>query len=137
VVFGYDIEILYTEVRRIYMKRDMDLIRKILFAVEEFPVQQENFDINISGHTKDEINYHLELLLDANLIKAKYNQNMLGDYIWLFIRLTWNGHEFIDASRDDDRWEKAKGAMNKVGGVVLPILMQLLTSYMKAELKLP
>jgi hypothetical protein len=56
---------------------------------------------------------------------------------WNAVRLTWEGHEFLDAARDNGRWEKAKGAMSKVGGFVFDISKQLLIQYMRAELKLP
>jgi hypothetical protein len=55
----------------------------------------------------------------------------------LHYSISWNGHEFLNAARDNTRWEKAKGAMAKAGGFVLPVLMQLLTQYLKAEPKLP
>lgn len=119
------------------MKRDMDLARKILFAVEELPKQQKGFvDIKIDGHTNEEINYHLIILMDAGLIKADYVDNKLIDYIWKSIRLTWEGHEFIEAARDNTRWEKAKGAMVQVGGFALDVMKQLLVQFLKEELKL-
>lgn len=119
------------------MKRDMDLVRQILFAIEERPVDEDEIDIAIDGRTANEVNYHLEILMDAGLIKADYDQNLRGDYMWNSIRLTWDGHEFLDAARDTKRWEKAKGAMAQAGGFTLDVMKQLLIQYLKAELKLP
>jgi hypothetical protein len=115
----------------------MDLVRQILFEIEKRPMEQDEVDVTIEGYSTDEINYHLIILIDAALIRAEYQQNLRADYMWLSIRLTWDGHEFLDAARDDTRWERAKGTMMKTGGFVLPVLMQLLISYLKAELGLP
>lgn len=56
-------------------------------------------------------------------------------------RLTWLGHEFLDAARDDGRWEKAKSAISKVGGwsfeVVKHILVELAKDAIKSSLGLP
>jgi hypothetical protein len=119
------------------MKRDMDLVRQILLEVEKLSFTNNVVEISLEGYTSEEINYHLIILADAGLLAVDYVRAGKKDYIWKSIRLTWDGHEFLDAARDNNRWEKAKGTMQKAGGFVLPVLMQLLTQYLKAELKLP
>jgi len=131
------------------MKRDMDLVRKILFLIEANEYEtgiHDAFPPKIEGYTEQQILYHLLLMTQADLLHVdKTETPQLKDDLMTvqpkfyssYYSLGWNGHEFLDAARDNKRWEKAKGTMNKVGGVVLPVLMQLLTSYMKAELKLP
>ena len=37
-------------------------------------------------------------------------------------RLTWAGHEFLDAARDDATWGKAKTAVKTAGGVGFEVL---------------
>jgi hypothetical protein len=120
------------------MKRDMDLVRQILFVLENRQPDEDEVDIEIDGYSAEEINYHVVILMDAGLIKAKYQQDIHEDIpTWFDLRLTWEGHEFIDAARDNKRWEKAKGAMAQAGGFALDVMKQLLTSYLKAELNLP
>jgi len=127
------------------MKRDMDLVRKILFEVEKLPhfdkklprgVKIHN-EIHIDGYTKEEIAYHIALLKEADLIDAKHIGTQHNKDFWKPIRLTWEGHEFLDAARDNTRWEKAQVAMTKAGGFALDVMKQLLIQYLKAELKLP
>ena len=119
------------------MKRDMDLVRKILFKIEELPQYSNQWaDVPIDGYSKDEIDYHLVILMDAGLIDASRVSN-IRDVIWKAVRLTWEGHEFLDAARDNGRWEKAKTTMNQVGGFALDVMKQLLVQYLKTELKLP
>ena len=53
---------------------------------------------------------------------------------WLYypINLTWEGHEFLDAARDESIWEKALGKLNKKG---LPITLELLKFALAESLK--
>jgi hypothetical protein len=53
-------------------------------------------------------------------------------------RLTWEGHEFLDAARDDTRWKRAWTIVReKAGSVTVDVLKQVLTSLMKDALALP
>ena len=49
--------------------------------------------------------------------------------------LTWEGHEFLDTLRDSDRWNQAKSAAAKVGGVGLKALVEIGKSIAKGELQ--
>ena len=41
--------------------------------------------------------------------------------------MTWEGHEFADAARDETRWKKAMGIVEEKGGAVtLDVLKELL-----------
>ena len=91
------------------MTRDMDLIREILLAIEAYP-ESNAYDLNLSftEHSEDEVSYHCRLLFDAGLIDAKFFPANIGPDDWAIKGLTWAGHEFLEASRDDSRWNKAK-----------------------------
>ena len=52
------------------MKRDMDLIREILFAVEKHDDKSGWIRVVIEGHSNEEVNYHLLLLKDAGFMEA-------------------------------------------------------------------
>lgn len=120
------------------MKRDMDLVRKILFEVEKEPFSGKAFDVHLDGYTVDEINYNVMLLKEAGLIETKaWTSMQTGSSRWKPVRLTWEGHEFLDAARDNARWEKAKNAMSQAGGFALDVMKQLLIQYLKEQLKLP
>lgn len=112
------------------MKRDMDLVRKILLKIEESPEYSFISPFNIEGYNEDQISYHIELLDEAGLIKAKELSTM-GNYSWIPDRLTWEGHEFLEASRDDTRWEKAKKTIIEKGGnFAFSLLQNVLTQMM-------
>lgn len=84
------------------MKRNMDLIRLILLEIEKGPYDGSWLDINIDGYTDNDISYHVILLAEAGLIEAQDNSTLDG-LSWQPKRLTWQGHEFLDASRDESR----------------------------------
>ncbi len=50
------------------MKRDFDLIRKLVFAIEECPSGQ--MPEGLDGYTPDQVGYHNYLLVDAGLAKG-------------------------------------------------------------------
>jgi uncharacterized protein DUF2513 len=119
------------------MKRDMDLARQILLEVEKYPHNYGmGIELDIPDHSAEEIEYNVILLRDAGLVLLN-DSSRAGPEPYMPTRLTWEGHEFLDAARDDGRWEKAKGAMAQVGGFVFEVAQQLLVSYMKAQLGLP
>ena len=115
------------------MKRDMDLIREILLKIEERPFDGMWFTLDIDGCSPEAISYHVMLLHEAGLIEA-YCDSALGSIDnWLPIRLTWQGHEFLDAARDSTRWDQAKGIMTKVGGFALEVLKAVLIESAKSQ----
>jgi hypothetical protein len=121
------------------MKRDMDLARKILLKIEESD-DPESMDLSIEGYTAKQINYNLELLHEAGLIKAKSvgGTGSSEDTIdWMIFGLTWNGHEFVEAAKDNTRWEQAKKTViGKVGSYVFDSLLQSLLALARAQLGL-
>lgn len=118
------------------MKRDMDLIREILLAIEAYP-QPDAYDLRLSfpGHSEDEVSYQLRLLLDAMMIDAKCLQAMGETDEWAIKGLTWAGHEFLEASRDDRRWNKAKKIiLEKTGSFSVEMLKMILTDLMRGAI---
>jgi len=108
------------------MKRDMDLVRAILLAVESQPDQPGWVDVEIEGYPAEAVVYHVRLLDEAGLIEA-VDLTTHGGIDWRPKRLTWAGHEFLDLARNDKVWKKAMASLSKVGvKVSLPLLQKLL-----------
>ena len=99
------------------MKRDMDLVRAILLDIETNNVLHEYpYTPQIPGYCLEEIAYHVEIMEDAGLL--------FGNVTWdrqpviALGRMGWKGHEFLDASRNETLWKKAKEkALAKTGGI--------------------
>ena len=114
------------------MKRDVDLIRKMVFAIEDADsgwAPKLSFD----GYTESQVGYHAYLLVDAGLVKgADVSTHGSQAPQALITSLTWAGHEFADAARDETRWKKALGIVTEKGGTItFEILKQLLLNLMK------
>lgn len=116
------------------MKRDMDLVRQMLLEIEKHPYTGDWVELAIDGSSPEEITYHVILLHEAGLIEAD-DVSTMSNIEWRPKRPTWQGHEFLDAARDDTRWSKAKDAMGKVGGFVFEIGKQVLLELIKSDLK--
>jgi hypothetical protein len=94
------------------MKRDMDLIRLLLLEVEsgEKPEAMDHY-------TEEQILYHCELAIEADLLDGQVVHGAQGDAVGARIqRLTWGGHEFLDAAREDSVWSQAKKKTIETGG---------------------
>lgn len=115
------------------MKRDMDLVRKILLQVEN-----DSNVFEIAGYDRGVILKHIELMEEAELIKAYFHQADQGLFDADVERLTWQGHEFLDAARSDTIWNKAKRMLEEtIGSVPLTVLKDLLMQLVLSELGLP
>lgn len=123
------------------MKRDMELIRRILLHIE---AEDELPCAGALGVSEMSINYHLWMLSEAELVGGVAGfEPIQGDFILQqagFVRLTWEGHEFLDACRDPSTWEKAKRTLadtgRDVGSVTLGVLQALLTKIVSIELEI-
>lgn len=92
------------------MKRNWETIREILIRLEELPDTDAN--LQLSDFPSDrayEYSYHSELLIDAGLVEGQMSRTLgLGPTHFFAQRLTWIGHELLDAVRSDTVWNKTK-----------------------------
>jgi len=117
------------------MNRNMELIRSLLLEIEKQPDRHTWFSLGLEGSTREEIDHHLLLLQDAGFIHLT-RKTSSGEETVFSGRLTWQGHEFLEAIRPDERWERLKAAMSDAGGFVTEVAMALVISWMKTELGL-
>lgn len=99
------------------MKRDIELTREILVALEELESFDEPVIPNIPGRSKHELVYHIKLLSEAGLIEAQ-NWSTGDGSEWVATSLTSSGHDFLDAARNNTIWEKAKTMVVDQGSVL-------------------
>lgn len=96
------------------MQRDMELIRNILFDLEK-KKEPGWCNLEYDGYTKDQVSYHIKLAYQAGLIEARDVSTFEG-MDWWAGDLTWQGHEFLDAVRNDTVWNKVKNKVAEQGG---------------------
>jgi hypothetical protein len=94
------------------VKRDMDLCREILRRVEAHKRANEPFLLQIEDHSDEKVSYHVKLLGQAGLLEIYHPPQGTAR---LPIALTWAGCEFMEATRDDQKWTdyKAKARLNR------------------------
>ena len=92
------------------MKRDWDTIRDILTKLENSTLPNNILQLSdFSSEEAEKISYHTELLFEANLVDGEMSKTLgRGVNDFFITRLTWNGHEFLDAINNDTVWEKTK-----------------------------
>lgn len=96
------------------MKRDMDLVRKILLKIEEEYVSTPIYNLTIEGYDMETVAYHCEILHEAGLV-SDYEAQYGDDEIVIFGvgGLTWEGCDYLDKVRDDSIWQKTKSAIKE------------------------
>jgi hypothetical protein len=103
------------------MKRDLDVIRSLLMKAE-----------SANGHfaceTEEEI-YNAVLLQDAGFIEGRFAPPTVPKMA-VILRMTWQGHDFLDAARSETIWNKAKDKFVKPG---ISWTFSIVFDFLKAE----
>jgi hypothetical protein len=105
------------------MKRDMELIRQILLAVEANPSADpfSTKEVAVDGYNPDVVMFHILLLDQAGLLKGiDASSNDGPDFIVQSI--SWGGYEFLDTVRDPAVWRRTKSAVEKVGSASIDVI---------------
>jgi hypothetical protein len=115
------------------MKRDLELIRQLMLAIE---LKGDDFNpenIEINGYDPSQINYHLQLLVEAELAVGKVLNFFNSDRPTITIKkLSWEGCNFLDDARNESVWQKTMEIVKDKGGSVsVGVLIQLLASVSK------
>ena len=110
------------------MKRDMEIIRLLLLQQEtdEDPPELDEYDTLL-------VVYNIVLMKDAGLVEASIVEDENGEPVSAAVmRLTWDGHDFLDATKNPDIWSRAKEKIIKPG---VSWSFSLLKEYLKQEAK--
>ncbi len=120
------------------MKRDMELVRKIALALEGKSTGFSGENPTVEGYSAEEIGYHVYLMLEAGLVRGSdVTNNDSSSPEAIATGLTWQGHEFVEAARDETLWKRAMGTVRAKGGsVTIDVLKQLLATMIKETLNL-
>ncbi len=108
------------------MTRDMDLNRRLLQEIEAAPFDGGAVSLDLPEVPKAVVQYHLLLLAEAGLIEA-LDASTMGGPRYIPKRLTWSGHEFLEASRNENIWKNAKATvLARTGGLGFEVLLAVL-----------
>ena len=122
---GFRLRILERGRRIAIMERDMELVRELLFRLER------NDHSLPDGFAPEMIGYHRYLLVNAGLAEGHitpFGAMATGkpSYRADVYCLTWNGHEFLQMTRDKNVWAWLKKNVFERGlPYTLPILLKI------------
>ena len=111
------------------MKRDLDLVRKIMESLEMIPagapVTTFNVEVEADATTVLE---HLALMINAGLLEGESwpNAEMPDGGNFFIERITWSGHDFLDSARSEEVWQKTKARLKSAGGWTFALVLELL-----------
>lgn len=120
------------------MKRDLDLVRELLEVFERelqggVPIQQftleKDYDFRV-------VIGHLDLMIEHGLIRGEC-QPSCGDpsqTVLAIEAITWQGHDFLDAARNDTVWKAAKERLKKAGAWTFGLVLEVLKDEAKKRL---
>ncbi len=116
------------------MKRDMDLVRKILVAIEEAPEPGLIQGFAVAGCTGDQLYHHLVLLHNAGMIEG-VDSSTFSDYEFMPGQLTMKGNEYLDAVRSDTIWAKVKDKFgNGIATLSFDVIKAAATAYVMGQI---
>ncbi len=103
------------------MKRDMELIRKILIEIHNKQSRKPE-PLVIEGADENAVAQHVELLAEAKLIKAEH-EDRLGKYLWNMhvSDMTWEGHDLFAVMSNDSVWKTLKSKFSAEQLATLPL----------------
>ena len=104
----------------------MESIRQILLNVEALEFEDGEPPELYRAKTTNEA-YQIAIMKDAGLVEASITKTCRVPNEATIDRMTWAGHEFLDASRDNKIWKMAKEHVIKSGmSWAFPILLEWL-----------
>ena len=107
------------------MKRDMELVRKIMFKIEEDYSGTMIRALRIDGYDLVTVAEHCRMMTAHGLIDEYKPIGADGHPVLTFLvgNLTWEGYDFLDKIRQDTVWNKTKDVITKQG---LPMILDVI-----------
>lgn len=107
------------------MKRDLELIRKLLFFFDEKPGPELVEVPPIPGYDALTIKYHLVLLHDSGYLRCEPVRSSTSERVIYVLPydLTWDGHEFLDKIRNPHVWDEVIADIKEKGFVSASVEM--------------
>ena len=113
------------------MKRDMSLIRSILLFLEGQEEMIWSSSIIIPDYDGEQILYHIRLMQQAGLIEAE----IMTAKEFNVRRITWAGHDLLDAIRKPRVWQKVLDKTASAGvSLTVDVAKELAVSIIKQSI---
>lgn len=98
------------------MKRDMELVRKMVLLMEDQPDGWAPREFDLPGYTDGQIGYHAYLLVNSGLATGDdvTNTKSSGPE-YMLSHLTSAGHDFAESARTQYIWDEVMVDMREKG----------------------
>ncbi len=122
------------------MRLDIDLLRHLLFEIEESDIPGEYTALKLENAVKgfenkygDNFefvkNEHLYLLHEAKYVEAIVMDRADGYKMVIVVkRTTWEGHNYLNSIRSSDVWSEIKTKIKSAGSYTIPVIQQIAAS---------
>lgn len=91
------------------MRRDWDIVRKVLIAAEESTGDREVSSEQFPEPERALVAYNMWLLIESGLAEGGGREpGGMGPPFAFITRLRWEGHELLDNMRGDTAWNRIK-----------------------------
>ena len=89
-------------------------------------------------NTPVEVVEHIELMIDAGLIEGEAHTDPQNGRCGIFVisKLTWAGHDFLNAARSNDVWNATKRRIGKAGSWTFGLVLEVLKEEAKCHIGL-
>lgn len=115
------------------MKRDMDIIRKILLNAED-DLYPYGAHVTLEGVPIETCAYHVALMIDAGLVKGHVTETNYCPHVSARIdSLTNAGHDFANGIRKDTIWNMVLENVIKPGA---SYGLSVLVEYVKTQVRI-
>jgi len=103
------------------MKRDMDLVRKILLEIEKLHISYDLLNLSIDDYDMYTVAYHCQIMYEHGFLSSYKPISVNGGISGFRVGgLTWEGNDFLEKIRDNSVWHKTKETIKEKG---LPLLV--------------
>ena len=115
-------------------KRDFERIREILLHLENHDSDDGYVWTRNDPFYRQSDNYQFTLMVQAGFITGTDYLSMAG-IVPDRVQITFNGHDYLNAIRDEGIWSRTKTAVAETGGsATLELLKNIATGFVKKKL---
>lgn len=114
--------------------RDLDRIRELLIYLEEQPGRYGDVPVAGEPYFRSSDGYQFQLMGQAGFIHDRGADLATG--LPVLVSITFAGHDYLDAIRNEGIWEQTKNAVAETGGgAALDIVKAVATGFLKKQLE--
>jgi hypothetical protein len=106
---------------RLSMKRDMEIVKKILLRVQERVGARPEQLEGIEGYDENLVQRHVQMLCNAGILECT-NYTATGPSLYCqIIDMSWEGHDFLDALQNENVWSRMKSSFSTFEIASMPL----------------